>query len=524
MKVKEKSESKKDSRDAPKESKKRKNESKTETDNKEKENKPEVEDSKTESEKTKPKNPYRKREKGLYKRIAEVLEFYFSDANLRRDGYLSKLIKEDPWVPLSEFNKFNKAKSMVGELISERTFEAHLIKALQVKKSTMLEVSEDQTKVKRVTPLSDKENPESCTIYVENIAPDSTPETLQYLFKPFGTAVYVSIPKFLESKKTKGYAFIEFENETSVAEIMKACGGTMNPDIKNISVSDKELLSIKAYKQEHEQSSEEQSSEVKDGENGANNLPPSPKRLKLDDKPAGEELPSENQTNSVDIEANIEMGSLLGLRILTKQQWRRLRNQYLNSQKRNITMAKKQLRQASGSSAYHQHQRAQENSSQSNQNSQNSATNASKQENNSQSNQNSQNSATNAPKQDNVKFESGVIVKISVEEQIGELKVLKKKVKELDPNVAYVDVKIGQTDFFVRCKTVEDCDKFCTNKVDGWHISKLEGEEEKDYWKVIAKDMLDKKSGNVKVPKKKKKAVLFRKLEEHRNSHMFFPD
>ena len=28
--------------------------------------------------------------------------------------------------------KFNKAKSMVGELISERTFEAHLVKALQV--------------------------------------------------------------------------------------------------------------------------------------------------------------------------------------------------------------------------------------------------------------------------------------------------------------------------------------------------------------------------------------------------------
>ena len=52
-----------------------------------------------------------------------------------------------------------------------------------------------------------------------------------------------------------------------------------------------------------------------------------------------------------------------------------------------------------------------------------------------------------------------------MEEQIGEVKALKKKVKELDPNVAYVDVKIGQTDFFVRCKTVEDCDTFCTNKV-----------------------------------------------------------
>ncbi len=33
-----------------------------------------------------------------------------------------------------------------------------------------------------------------------------------------------------------------------------------------------ELLSIKAYKQEHEQSSEEKSSEVKDGENGGKDL------------------------------------------------------------------------------------------------------------------------------------------------------------------------------------------------------------------------------------------------------------
>ena len=48
----------------------------------------------------------------------------------------------------------------------------------------------------------------------------------------------------------------------------------------------------------------------------ANNLLPSPKRLKLDDKPAGEELPSENQTNSVDIEANI--GKFVSLIICLK--------------------------------------------------------------------------------------------------------------------------------------------------------------------------------------------------------------
>ena len=44
---------------------------------------------------------------------------------------------------------------------------------------------------------------------------------MQELFKPYGNVVYVSIPKFRVSQKPKGFAFFEFDNEASVAAVMK---------------------------------------------------------------------------------------------------------------------------------------------------------------------------------------------------------------------------------------------------------------------------------------------------------------
>ena len=47
-------------------------------------------------------------------------------------------------------------------------------------------------------------------------------------------------------------------------------------------------------------------------------------------------------------------------------------------------------------------------------------------------------------------------------------------------------------------------------------------EEENGYWKKIQKDMEDKKSGKVVVPKEKKKKRLFNKIEQNKNSHVHF--
>jgi hypothetical protein len=54
---------------------------------------------------------------------------------------------------------------------------------------------------------------------------------------------------------------------------------------------------------------------------------------------------------------------------------------------------------------------------------------------------------------------------VSVPEQIGSLKEIKQKVRELEPNVSYIDVKIGQNDFFVRCKNQEDSEKLSKKQV-----------------------------------------------------------
>lgn len=42
-----------------------------------------------------PKN-IRRRKKQLYESIRERMEFYFSDANLQKDRFLSQLLKNDP--------------------------------------------------------------------------------------------------------------------------------------------------------------------------------------------------------------------------------------------------------------------------------------------------------------------------------------------------------------------------------------------------------------------------------------------
>eukprot|EP00088_Acartia_fossae_P039014 TRINITY_DN4058_c0_g1_i10.p1 TRINITY_DN4058_c0_g1~~TRINITY_DN4058_c0_g1_i10.p1 ORF type:complete len:533 (+),score=147.72 TRINITY_DN4058_c0_g1_i10:48-1646(+) len=495
----------------------------------EKENVPEQTPEKEEKPQTeKPKKSHKKRQKGLYKLIGAQLEFYFSDANLRRDGYVSQLIEKDPWVDLSEFFKFNKIRGQVESLEGDRTFEEHLAKALQVKKSEMLELSEDSKKVKRVTDVVRVDNPDPFTIYVENFPPDSNHDSLKKTFKTFGNVVYVSMPKYAKTQKSKGFAFIEFDSVEAVTATMQACGGSLDAD--SPAESKKELMSITSYNIENQVEGETtEKEEVNDDGESINtedpsNLPPSPKRLKLDESAHDgnrdiESNPSENLPTDTSAaspsDKEIEMGNLHGLRILTKHQWKKMRNQYLNQQRENVARGKRQMRlqQAAANSSYpsatpqyHHHHHNHHNNS------------IHQQQHHSQ--QHIVKNEATAP----VDFEKGLIVKVCVEEQLGQLKTVKQKVRDLDENVAYIDCKIGQTQFYVRLKNSEDTDRFMKNKVDGWKLMKLEGEEEAEYWKTIAKDMADKKSGKVVVPKRKKKAIIFEKLEQHKNTHTFFTE
>lgn len=155
----------------------------------------------------------RLRKKALHASILKQMEFYFSDANLNKDRFLSELLKTNPYVDLDVFTQFNKLR--------ELTIDTNRIaKALQ--KSTILKVSEDGTKVYRITPINKKENIDECTVYVQNLPPDADHDWIISIFSKFGLVEYVSVPRYKSNRKIKGFAFVEFDTPNSAQECLKA--------------------------------------------------------------------------------------------------------------------------------------------------------------------------------------------------------------------------------------------------------------------------------------------------------------
>ncbi|XP_047368970.1 la-related protein 7 [Vespa velutina] len=153
------------------------------------------------------------RKKALHAAILKQMEFYFSDANLSKDRFLGNLIKEDSYVDLSIFTRFNKIRELTTDI-------NRIAKALQA--STMLSISEDGLKVCRITPIKQKENTEDCTVYVQNLPPGANHDWLSSIFSQYGNVAYVSIPHYKINKKIKGFAFVEFDTPEEAKKCIKA--------------------------------------------------------------------------------------------------------------------------------------------------------------------------------------------------------------------------------------------------------------------------------------------------------------
>lgn len=118
-------------------------------------------------------------------------------------------------VDLSVFLKFNKIRELTTDI-------NRISKGVQA--STILSLSEDGMKVRRITPIAQKENIDECTVYVQNLPPDADHETLSSIFSQYGQVVYVSIPRFKNNKKIKGFAFVEFDTIESAKNCLKVRG------------------------------------------------------------------------------------------------------------------------------------------------------------------------------------------------------------------------------------------------------------------------------------------------------------
>lgn len=487
----------------------------------------------------------RKRKKRIYKTMAAQLEFYFSDANLRKSKFLKDLITQDPWVPLAVFEKFNKIKELLCEL-GDDDVEKHILKALEVGSSSFFEISEDKKKLKRATELKEKDDVEECTVYVENLPKETTHESLKAKFAEFGPVAYVSIPKFKNSPRIKGFAFVEFESQDTVRKVMDsfavhegvataAAATTTTTDIPTTTtttaateISPASLLSVKAYLEENPDkggSGKENQENIfqKRKHDEDEDDDEAPKRLRIDENVQTEMMKTE-----------CEDAVVHGLRVLTKTQWRRLRNRYLNEQRKNMAAAKALLRKrgsppetsmAAAANSRPPRQKAGETVGDGSGGG-GPAASLSADRGDSSSAKSCIVAAQLAESKGRTSqpFTPGVIVKISVESGIDDPKAVKKVVREL-ADVAYVDARIGQSQFYVRCREGGQAVSLAAAALPkGWSGSVIQGEEESSYWHQIEKDKEEKRSGKVVVPKLKSKKRLLAKVEAVKRTHVFFDE
>lgn len=116
-------------------------------------------------------------------------------------------------VELAVFQKFNRIRNLTTNLND-------LCKGIRT--SEILELSDDNTKVRRKTEIQVKENQDECTIYVERLPVDAEHDWLKTIFSKFGAVDYVSIPKYKNNNKMiKGFAFIEFSTPEAAQQVLQ---------------------------------------------------------------------------------------------------------------------------------------------------------------------------------------------------------------------------------------------------------------------------------------------------------------
>ncbi|XP_044270387.1 la-related protein 7-like [Tribolium madens] len=485
----------------------------------------------------------RHRKKQLYNSILQQMEFYFSDSNLTKDRFLSQLIKENPFVDLSVFLKFNKIRKLTTNI-------EDIQKAVQ--KSQLIELSEDRNSICRTKPVKEKNNVDECTIYVERLKSDATHEWLSSVFSEFGNVVYVSIPKYKNNNAIKGFAFIEFEKEKEAQNALNyfesiGCKMPSNTEpetlcsIKTFQESNEEHPGgssknstkkrqaeehcesvekdkstskrkfeeneevqsdkiVKKIKTENSKSEEDEKitrkQEFEEKEHSESEE--KKKKLKDDCEHIEDEEKNENSTRKRKLEENehseseekeknskLDTGDVsesddtenkkkkklkkehrkknyikdLGLQVLSKKEWKKMRNRYLDLQKKKMKEFKTHLLKAKFNQAkYEEKSKA-------------------------------PTTKTELKKED---YTKGLIVKIKLAEVSVDTKKLKNEIKSSSPDIMYVDIpNPGSENIYIRFNTSGGAKKFSTQECFG-KKEVVTGEEESLYWEKIKKDREDK--------------------------------
>ncbi len=167
--------------------------------------------------KNKTKREAESKEKEISKRnqLRKQLEFYFSDENLLNDKFLLRFLNKDTdkGVPITIIENFNKIKEImndVSDLQKRLVFIRDVVEA-----SNLIKLNKKKNKIKRIKDFNkddiDLDKIDERSIYVENLPNNINHNILGTIFARCGKVLHISIPKFIDNKKPKGFGFVIFE-------------------------------------------------------------------------------------------------------------------------------------------------------------------------------------------------------------------------------------------------------------------------------------------------------------------------
>ncbi|CAH1646803.1 unnamed protein product [Spodoptera littoralis] len=435
-----------------------------------------------------PRKRIRHRKKQLYENILKQMEFYFSDANLTKDRFLGDLVKNDPYVPLELFLKFNKVRSLTQDV-------SDIAKAM--KNSTLLELSEDRLKVKRKTAVLPYDA-DSRTVYVESIPVTASREWLERVFSDYGHVAYISLPKFKNSQKIKGFAFIEFnrpedaqkcistftkmgseepsmdttekkteeedeppkkkkrKDKKSLQKSLELKLGSESDSEKRVDTPTEETKSIASLSTPTEEnklldleSKDEMTSQDEGKDTGE-----SPRKKKTRKRTAKERSNAKNNLSKNEA----PRGALWGLQVLSKSEWKALRNKYLNLQRKYMKEMKTNLHNKK-----HQYSSIPAPAAPS-----------------IEVEPGLPSGQTDAPKGiASVEKLPGLFVKEILPEPCLDVRLTKRTIRS-NIHALHVDVKEGQTEAIIRFDTPKSAEEYCANTTN--HARVLSGPEEEEQW------------------------------------------
>lgn len=430
---------------------------------------------------------------------------------------------------------FNKIKNILNggpeELIRK-----------SLNRSTLLELSEDGTKVRRKddAPIKTQDEIDECTIYVEQIPLNSTHESISSIFSAFGKVNYVSLPRYKKSRQIKQFGFVEFDSEESITKAIncfKKCDGVLQFS----SLKAENLLSIVTHEKEETETAE------KLEENDSEEPPTKKARIdiqvevkaeveafKVEDaeqekssvevkeekavESAEETEPAAESSEAVEGEAKKKKKNrhhkkkpgrkaffderIMAMKIMRKKEWKKMRNAYLNLERQKAKEIKKVLRETYNK---RNNNKAQKFSP---------AINFYGSPNDREEQNVEPTVELDANPSSGLVFIPGVIVNIKFREPCLDFKELKKEFKQYS-FINYVDILEGGAQCYIRVDSSNSAQELVSLYSScEYETEILKDEAEKEYWKKIFEKRDGKKSKDKDVPKKEQKPVKRRRGRE----------